>query len=108
MRQLVSLRQMIIATYITLTHFISSPLTIITVHVSYVHCRWVGGGWPAIQKAEVDGKLFGVNVVQDRWNRPVLLFRNPWKVSQLTTEEEYLKLEPWAMPPAIIESSRKY
>ena len=52
-----------------------------------------------MQKAEADGKLFGVNVVKDRWGRPVLLFRNPWKVTQLTAEEEYLALEPWAMPP---------
>ena len=75
--------------------------------LGYTMARWVGGGWPAIQKAEVDGKLFGVNVVQDRWNRPVLLFRNIWKVQQLTTEEEYLKLEPWAMPPAVVENNRR-
>lgn len=70
--------------------------------LGYSIARWVGGGWPAIEKAEADGKLFGVNVVKDRWQRPVLLFRNPWKVSQLTTEEEYLKLEPWAMPPSTL------
>ncbi len=52
-----------------------------------------------MQKAETDGRLLGVNVVQDRWGRPVLLFRNPWKVAQLTQEESYLQLEPWAMPP---------
>jgi peptide chain release factor 3 len=61
--------------------------------------RWVQGGWSAVQKAETDGRLLGVNVVQDRWGRPVLLFRNPWKVAQLTQEESYLQLEPWAMPP---------
>lgn len=68
----------------------------------YAYARWVGGGWEAIDRAEKDGKLFGVYVCQDRWNRPVLLFRNPWKVTQLDNEEKYLELEPWAMPPSEI------
>eukprot|EP00595_Chromulina_sp_UTEXLB2642_P002343 CAMPEP_0196766618 /NCGR_PEP_ID=MMETSP1095-20130614/27693_1 /TAXON_ID=96789 ORGANISM="Chromulina nebulosa, Strain UTEXLB2642" /NCGR_SAMPLE_ID=MMETSP1095 /ASSEMBLY_ACC=CAM_ASM_000446 /LENGTH=397 /DNA_ID=CAMNT_0042129727 /DNA_START=157 /DNA_END=1347 /DNA_ORIENTATION=+ len=63
----------------------------------FSYARWVGGGWDAIERAEKDGKLFGVQIVKDRWNRPVLLFRNPWKVTQLDNEETYLKLEPWAM-----------
>mmetsp|Transcript_4951 Transcript_4951/g.8063 ORF Transcript_4951/g.8063 Transcript_4951/m.8063 type:complete len:642 (+) Transcript_4951:42-1967(+) len=67
--------------------------------LGYTQARWVGGGWDAIKKAEEDGKLYGVYICQDRWNRPVLLFRNPWKVTQLTAEVEYLKLVPWAMPP---------
>lgn len=45
------------------------------------------------------GKLYGVYICKDRWERPVLLFRNPWKVTQLAGEAEYLSLEPWAMPP---------
>lgn len=68
----------------------------------FVHARWVGGGWEAVARAEADGKLFGVYVVKDRWGRPVLLFRNPWKVTQLDAEEAYLRLEPWAMPPSEI------
>lgn len=67
--------------------------------LTFTMARWVVGGWPAVEKAEADGKLFGVSVVQDRWQRPVLLFRNPWKVTQLAEEEKYLQLEPWAMPP---------
>ena len=47
----------------------------------YTIARWVGGGWEAVEKADAEGKLFGVYVVKDRWNRPVLLFKNPWKVS---------------------------
>ena len=58
-----------------------------------------GDGWEAVKRADTDAKLFGVYVCKDRWDRPVLLFRNPWKVSQLTTEVDYLHLEPWAMPP---------
>lgn len=64
----------------------------------FSYARWVLGGWDAVDKADKDGKLFGIMIVKDRWNRPVLLFRNPWKISQLDNEEEYLKLVPWAMP----------
>lgn len=67
--------------------------------LSFTFARWVGGGWAAVERAEADGKLFGVYVVQDRWQRPVLLFRNPWKVTQLADEAKYLAMEPWAMPP---------
>ena len=54
----------------------------------------------AVMKVGDDGKLYGVNICQDRWNRPVLLFRNPWKVSQLSDEVDYLDLVPWAIPPS--------
>jgi peptide chain release factor 3 len=70
--------------------------------LGYTSARWVGGGWDSIARAEADGKLFGVYVVKDRWGRPVLLFRNPWKVTQLMEELDYLHLEPWAMPPSEI------
>lgn len=67
--------------------------------LTFMIARWVGGGWPAIEKAEADNKLFGVNIVKDRWERPVLLFRNPWKVTQLAEDAPFLEMEPWAMPP---------
>jgi hypothetical protein len=28
--------------------------------------------------------------------------QNPWKVTQLAGEVEYLKMQPWAMPPSEI------
>ena len=68
--------------------------------LGYTSARWVGGGWPAVEKADQAGKLFGVYIVQDRWDRPVLLFRNPWKITQLVEEAPFLELEPWAMPPS--------
>lgn len=71
--------------------------------LSFSMARWVNGdgneGWTAVKKAEDDGKLFGVYVCKDRWGRPVLLFRNPWKVNQLAEEAKYLNMEPWSMPP---------
>lgn len=70
--------------------------------ISYSMARWVEGGWDAIDKADADGKLFGVHVAKDRWERPVLLFRNPWKVTTLAEDAPYLQMVPWAMPPSEI------
>jgi peptide chain release factor 3 len=67
--------------------------------ISYTLARWVDGGWDAVDKADADGKLFGTMIVQDRWNRPVLLFRNDWKAAALANEEKYLELKPWSQPP---------
>ena len=39
--------------------------------IGYTMARWVNGGWDAIKKAEDDGKLFGVHVAKDKWERPV-------------------------------------
>ena len=69
--------------------------------LSYTLARWVDGGWDAVEKADADGKLFGIMVVQDRWKRPVLLFRNDWKAASLAEEEKYLELKPWSKPPLI-------
>ena len=68
--------------------------------LSYTLARWVDGGWEAVDKADKDGKLFGILIVQDRWKRPVLLFRNDWKAATLAEEEKYLLLKPWSQPPA--------
>lgn len=67
--------------------------------ISYTLARWADGGWDAVDQADKDGKLFGIMVVQDRWKRPVLLFRNDWKAESVAREEDYLKLVPWASPP---------
>lgn len=67
--------------------------------LSYTLARWADGGWEAVDKADKDGKLFGIMVVQDRWGRPVLLFRNDWKAASLAEEGDYLELKPWSSPP---------
>ena len=67
--------------------------------LSYTLARWADGGWDAVDKADADGKLFGIMVVQDRWGRPVLLFRNDWKAASLAEEQKYLELKPWSQPP---------
>ena len=71
--------------------------------LGYSMARWVDGGWDAVDKADADGKLFGIMIVQDRWKRPVLLFRNDWKAASLAEEEKYLELKPWSQPPAFDE-----
>eukprot|EP00546_Thalassionema_frauenfeldii_P008568 CAMPEP_0178924146 /NCGR_PEP_ID=MMETSP0786-20121207/17155_1 /TAXON_ID=186022 /ORGANISM="Thalassionema frauenfeldii, Strain CCMP 1798" /LENGTH=528 /DNA_ID=CAMNT_0020598805 /DNA_START=300 /DNA_END=1886 /DNA_ORIENTATION=- len=68
--------------------------------LGYSLARWVDGGWDAVDKADADGKLFGIMTVQDRWKRPVLLFRNDWKAAALSEEEKYLELKPWSEPPS--------
>lgn len=69
--------------------------------LTYTLARWVNGGWDAVDKADADGKLFGIMIVQDRWKRPVLLFRNDWKAESLAQEEKYLELVPWSTPPSL-------
>jgi peptide chain release factor 3 len=68
--------------------------------IGYSLARWVDAGWEAVEKADAAGKLFGIMIVQDRWKRPVLLFRNDWKASSLAEEEKYLQLKPWSQPPS--------
>mmetsp|Transcript_14563 Transcript_14563/g.40462 ORF Transcript_14563/g.40462 Transcript_14563/m.40462 type:complete len:598 (+) Transcript_14563:166-1959(+) len=67
--------------------------------LGYSLARWADGGWDAVDKADADGKLFGIMIVQDRWERPVLLFRNDWKAASLMEEEKDLQLKPWSKPP---------
>lgn len=68
--------------------------------IGYTLARWADGGWDAVDKADKDGKLFGTMIVQDRWRRPVILFRNDWKAAGVAEDEKYLQLKPWSKPPA--------
>ena len=68
--------------------------------IGFTLARWADGGWDAVDKADKDGKLFGSMIVQDRWKRPVLLFRNDWKAQNVADEEKYLDLQPWSKPPS--------
>lgn len=67
--------------------------------IGYTLARWADGGWDAVDKADADGKLFGIMTVQDWWGRPVLLFRNDWKATSVAEDESYLDLKPWSKPP---------
>jgi peptide chain release factor 3 len=71
--------------------------------MGFTLARWAEGGWEAVDKADAEGKLFGTMIVQDRWKRPVLLFRNDWKAQGLSDEEKELELMPWSKPPSFDE-----
>lgn len=45
------------------------------------------------------GRLFNTFVVKDRWQRPVLLFKNQWNLDQIMGEHPELELSPIALPP---------
>jgi peptide chain release factor 3 len=60
--------------------------------------RWVTGCWDALEKA---GRLFNTVVVKDRWERPVLLFKNQWNVEQVMSHRPELELSPIGLPRAV-------
>jgi peptide chain release factor 3 len=68
---------------------------------SFCIARWAAS-WEAVDRADEEGKLFNVRVVQDRWGRPVLLFRNEWKAKDLEKEEGAgLRLQKYSLPPMV-------
>lgn len=46
-----------------------------------MHFAWLGVH--QVDKADSEGKIFGTMQCKDRYGRPVLLFRNEWKISQV-------------------------
>ncbi|MBD2654974.1 peptide chain release factor 3 [Synechocystis sp. FACHB-383] len=60
--------------------------------------RWVVEGWDALEKA---GRLFNTVVVKDRWDAPVLLFKNQWNLEQVAGDCPDLKLSAIAIPPSL-------
>ncbi len=62
----------------------------------YSVARWVDGGWEALDKV---GRIFNTVVVKDRWERPVLLFKNQWNLDQIKGDHPGLVLNPIGLPP---------
>lgn len=67
----------------------------------YTTARWAEGGWEIVDAATKEGKLFGIFTAQDKFGRPVLLFRNEWKLANVHGELPHLNLVPWSRPPDI-------
>lgn len=67
--------------------------------MGFTAARWSEATWAEVDKADAEGLIFGAMKCKDRWNRPVLLFRNEWKINQVMEEAPYLKLVPWAFAP---------
>lgn len=63
----------------------------------YSVAQWVIDGWEALEKA---GRLFNTFVVKDRWDRPVLLFKNQWNLELIKGDHPELALSPIALPPS--------
>ncbi|MEB3306942.1 MAG: peptide chain release factor 3 [Cyanobacteriota bacterium] len=57
--------------------------------LGFTVARWVLGGWPAL---EAVGRIFNCKTVRDSWNRPVLLFKNDWNLTQLLDDRPELEL----------------
>jgi peptide chain release factor 3 len=55
----------------------------------YTAARWVTAGWDALEKA---GRLFNTFLVKDRFDRPVLLFKNEWNCQQVEMDKPELSL----------------
>lgn len=67
--------------------------------LTYAVARWVtgpGDAWEALEKCR---RLFNVFYAKDRWDRPVLLFKNEWSLNNVKQEHSDLQLDPWAFAP---------
>jgi len=58
--------------------------------------RWVMDSWAALDKV---GRIFNSFVVKDRWERPVLLFKNQWNLQQVMSDHPDFELSPIGLPP---------
>ncbi len=58
--------------------------------------RWVDGGWNSLDEI---GRIFNCKTVQDSWQRPVLLFKNKWNLTQL--EQDHPDLELSSVAPVV-------
>jgi peptide chain release factor 3 len=59
----------------------------------FTGARWVSGGWDALRRAE---RLYEVYTAQDRFERPVLLFKSEWHLRRAEETNPQLGLSPVA------------
>lgn len=67
--------------------------------MTFTAARWSAAGWEEVDKADAEGKIFGAMQCKDRFGRPVLLFRNQFKITQVEQDAPSLELVPWMMAP---------
>jgi len=66
----------------------------------YRLARWVDGGWGALKKAKGKSQLETLTLTaEDRWQRPVLLFKSEWHLQKIEQENPELRLTPTAQNP---------
>mmetsp|Transcript_13457 Transcript_13457/g.22071 ORF Transcript_13457/g.22071 Transcript_13457/m.22071 type:complete len:633 (-) Transcript_13457:62-1960(-) len=62
----------------------------------YTIARWVKNGWQALDDV---GQVYTCVSMQDRWERPVLLFKNVWSLDQFKEDAPNIELDPIGLPP---------
>lgn len=67
--------------------------------LSFNLARWVTGPGDAWEALDSCGRMFNVFYAKDRWERPVLLFKNEWSLNNIQQEFSDLQLAPWAFAP---------
>jgi peptide chain release factor 3 len=58
-------------------------------NLTYAAARWVTAGWDVLQSGE---PLYETDIFQDRFDRPVLLFRSKWHLAKIEEDRPDLKL----------------
>jgi peptide chain release factor 3 len=48
--------------------------------------------------------MFNVFLAKDRWERPVVLFKNEWNMNSIMQDNPNLELAPWAFAPVQVSS----
>lgn len=65
----------------------------------YAVARWVTGPGDPWEAVDSCGRFYGVFYAKDRWERPVLLFKNDWSLNNVKQDHPKLELAPWAFAP---------
>jgi peptide chain release factor 3 len=67
--------------------------------LGYSVARWVTGPGDPWEALDGCGRIFNVFLAKDRWERPVMLFKNEWSMNSLLQDHPELELAPWAFAP---------
>jgi peptide chain release factor 3 len=67
--------------------------------LGYSVARWVTGPGDPWEALDGCGRIFNVFLAKDRWERPVMLFKNEWSMNSLIQDHPELELAPWAFAP---------
>lgn len=57
--------------------------------MNYSAARWVSGGWTSLEKVD---RMHGATVAKDRFDQPVILFKNAWAMDSIAEQHPHLKL----------------
>jgi peptide chain release factor 3 len=72
--------------------------------LGYSVARWVTGPGEPWEALDSCGRMFNVFLAKDRWERPVVLFKNEWNMNSIMQDNPNLELAPWAFAPVQVSS----